>query len=162
MGGTELQLSRRRDHVSLACALLLLSLPACNAFDRGKLLPPSGGAGGAGGTGGETDAGDEPDGAPCTPSVETCNGIDEDCDGVADEDDMDALAACETVVVHSRVKCVSTTMNNRPLVVCVGVACDPGFSTCDGIPSNGCEHEGDCQSCLTCEDAGDEDSGPLD
>jgi hypothetical protein len=164
MGGSELQsTSWRRRSAGFVCALLaLLTLVGCNAFDRGDLLPPPEGSGGSGGMGGPVDAGDEDTGV-CTPSAETCNGADEDCDGVADEDDPDALAACEHVVVHANVKCASTTTSRGQLVLCVNLACDPGFSTCDGIPSNGCEFEGDsCPSCLTCEDAGDDDdSGSL-
>ncbi|MEM9189702.1 MAG: hypothetical protein AAGF12_11035 [Myxococcota bacterium] len=48
-----------------------------------------------------------PDG--CTPSTETCDGTDEDCDGMADE----GLSGCQT--------------------------CTPGTGDCDGDPANGCE-----------------------
>ena len=160
-------MSQRTVHAGFVATLLALwlvsclasCLVGCNAFDRGHLLPAPGGMGG-GGMGGVPDAGDDPDGSVCTPSAELCNGADEDCDGIEDVDDPDALATCEEIVVHARAGCGSTMTRNGPLVLCVRVACDPGWSSCDGSPSNGCEYQGDtCPVCVTCEDAGGEDSG---
>lgn len=76
--------------------------------------------------------------APCTASLETCDGSDEDCDGRLDEDfdrdtDLAHCGACGRA-------CVS---GDRGTPACrageCAVDCDPGFADCDGEPSNGCE-----------------------
>jgi len=151
-------MSQRTPLASVLCALLTLLLAACDAFDRGRLIAPVSGNGGmGGGGGGGTDAAVE-DAGPCVPSAELCNGTDDDCDGVPDVMDMDARNACEPIVVHSDVRCASDGATVR----CAKFGpCDLGFLSCDGNPANGCEHEGtECVECPTCEDAGDEDSGP--
>lgn len=138
--------------VCVLCALLLAS---CKVFDRGRLSPLSdGGQGGVGGAPGGRDAGE--DSGPCVPQAETCNGVDEDCDGLDDLEDEDARVACEPIVVNAETRCAATGAG----VLCVRVRCDEGYSSCDGDPSNGCEvHAPSCDVCPDCEDGGDEDSG---
>ena len=52
------------------------------AATGGSAGGPTSGGGGSGGSG------------PCMPSRETCNGLDDDCDGIADEPDSGAGEAC--------------------------------------------------------------------
>ncbi len=54
------------------------------AATGGSAGMPTSGGGGSGGSGG----------APCVPTEETCNGLDDDCDGVADEPDSGSGEAC--------------------------------------------------------------------
>lgn len=60
-------------------------------------------------------------------ATELCNGIDDDCDGVADDG---AAASCPA-------------RPNTTAPVCTGGGCSyvcaPGFADCDGNPLNGCE-----------------------
>ncbi|MBN1774216.1 MAG: hypothetical protein JXB32_23355, partial [Deltaproteobacteria bacterium] len=61
----------------------------------------------------------------CMPPAETCNGIDDDCDTVADNGDL-----CGPLPHAATSTCVSAQ--------CVPV-CDAGWGNCDGVASNGCE-----------------------
>lgn len=149
-------MSRGRQGIRCAWALSAVLLASCNAFDRGQLIPPAGGSGGTGGSDLDGGGGD-PDAGPCVPSAEVCNGVDDDCDEVADSRDPDADAQCESIILNAEASCAPT---GPGAARCVRVGeCDPGFSNCDGVPSNGCEFQGTMCPCLTCEDAGDEDSG---
>lgn len=144
--------------VAGACVLWLATFSAaCDAFDHGRLMP-RGGTGGMGGSG-DVDAGEE-DAGRCIPAAESCNGLDDDCDGMSDAVDQDADDYCEGIVVHAEAGCVPTS---EATAVCVRLmsTCDPGWSSCDGDPSNGCEQPGNVCPCRTCgDDAGmDEDAG---
>jgi hypothetical protein len=77
-----------------------------------------------------------PDASDCLRLPETCNGRDDDCDGRVDEGDGrtdggDALHDCEQRVLNAESVCAKAQ--------CVNLACDPGWSSCDGHPENGCE-----------------------
>jgi hypothetical protein len=87
----------------------------------------------------------------CASGEEICNGRDDDCDGVIDEETavsadctarFHAIAACETGL------CVKTGL------------CDTGYFNCDGKPDNGCESTCACQSCQDTSDAGPSANGP--
>lgn len=76
-----------------------------------------------------------------TPSPETCNGLDDDCDGVPDDgfDLATNLAncgacgnACTALANVAAATCAAGT--------CGGFACRPGFQNLDGAPGNGCEY----------------------
>lgn len=75
-------------------------------------------------------------------SPETCNGVDDDCDGTADG--AVAVAACARASRVDEAACSAGT--------CVITACDDGYEDCDTDPSTGCEvelatsvvHCGDC------------------
>jgi len=151
-------MSRGKQGVRLTCAVWAVLLASCGAFDSGKLLPLPGGNGGAGGMGGVGgDGGGDVDAGPCVPSAETCNGVDDNCDDLADPVDPEADAYCDTTF-HADSSCEPF---GADAARCVRVGdCHVGFSNCDGVPSNGCEYEGICP-CLTCEDAGDDDGGDL-
>jgi len=68
----------------------------------------------------------------CTPGIlpnsqpETCNTLDDDCDGSIDE----GGAGCATAP-NAITACVGGN--------CTIVSCTPGFANCDGNPINGCE-----------------------
>lgn len=103
--------------------------------------------------GGGRDGGDS--GAPCVPGAEICNGLDDDCDGVSDDDDPDTQAYCEGQVVNAVTFCGEVTGS----WVCVPLECREGFTNCDGNHGNGCEPF--C-SCNECPDAGSDDGGTDD
>jgi Notch 1 len=73
-----------------------------------------------------------------TPSAETCDGEDNDCDGLTDEDfdlevSLDHCGECGNGCNYA---------NGVPLCdrgACVLTACDPGFGNLDGDTANGCE-----------------------
>jgi len=71
------------------------------------------------------------------PINETCNGIDDDCDGIVDEG-----AICPSAD-NAQVACVQGN--------CM-ISCDAGFDDCDGDPTNGCETDlmNDDFNCGTC------------
>ncbi len=79
-----------------------------------------------------TDTGDcdDADSARHPGSVETCNGLDDDCDGMTDEAPL-AAASCP-----SRGNAVTECTGGR-----CGFACSRGYGDCDGDRSNGCETE---------------------
>lgn len=112
-------------------ATLLLACPGCDVYDDDLTYSNPG-----------VDSGSQVMLDACTPSAESCNGKDDDCDGDVDEEaastmyceqKFNALSACETGF------CVKTG------------ACHVGFYNCDGKPENGCESLCPCSGC---EDAG--------
>lgn len=91
----------------------------------------------------------------CEETRETCNGLDDDCDGQADEQ-MAADADCEERLVHSETYC------QRPEGLCIPGECHQGHWDCDGRPQNGCESTRPCGTSPGPTDAGDEDAGSGD
>lgn len=78
--------------------------------------------------------------------IETCNLVDDDCDGDTDEDTQQG---CQAVIVNGVAECVELLGEAR----CVLRRCNEGFSNCDGDPTNGCEPYCMCHVCPD-EDAG--------
>ncbi len=62
----------------------------------------------------------------CQQHVELCNGEDDDCDGIVDEDASDTCSS-----QHARERCV--------VGACEIIACEFGFVDCDGKAADGCE-----------------------
>jgi hypothetical protein len=132
----------RRLHRTLLMAASVLV--GCNVYDSGKVEPTGGGQAGGAGMG-PVDSGVLPDSGPsvvdaggpdaamCVPQpAETCNLIDDDCDGDTDEDTQ---AGCEQIIANGVAECVELSGEAR----CVLRTCHQGFSNCDGNPTNGCE-----------------------
>ena len=74
-------------------------------------------------------------GPGCEPARETCNGFDDDCDLLIDEN---ADAECAAAILNADAVCAGPAGG----AMCVFVECDPGFRSCDGEPRNGCETAG--------------------
>ena len=91
------------------------------------------------------------DAVPGTPQPETCNGVDDDCDGLIDEDfnfavDVNHCGGCNQVcqLPNATPACVNST--------CQVATCHIGYADCDGRVDNGCETNttsdvGSCGSC---------------
>jgi len=115
-----------RAHLTpLAWMPLLLTLGACRAYDASLLT-----------TQWPSTADDE---ETCTAdaravAVELCNGKDDDCDGVLDED---------------AVNCDRPNWPGRCVFgACVSDGCDRGFGDCNKDPEDGCERAlGECTTC---------------
>ena len=70
---------------------------------------------------------------------ETCNALDDDCDGEVDEVDMDA--PCE--LDHAQSACIEGR--------CLIVQCEDDYRDCDDTPDTGCEAaQDDVNNCGTC------------
>jgi hypothetical protein len=72
------------------------------------------------------------------PQTETCNGLDDDCDGDVDNgfdllNDVNNCGTCGHVC--SLPNATAGCVNGQ----CTIVACDEGWADCDGNPANGCE-----------------------
>tara|TARA_B100001750_G_scaffold236418_1_gene240275 strand:+ start:77 stop:691 length:615 start_codon:yes stop_codon:yes gene_type:complete len=110
------------------------------ASEDGGVVSEDGGAHDAGTRDAGQDAGPEDLGVDmgCIPVEETCNGLDDDCDGVADNDfDLNAdpmnCGGCGTVC--------PTVPNGRPecAMGACQVECAEGWADCDSDLANGCE-----------------------
>jgi len=116
--------ARQRRHALAACAGLLLA--------------------GCTGSHGPPPAGREPraDGGvgACAPTAETCNGMDDDCDGLVDE--APATVSCE--LSGAVPACIDGA--------CAITACARPFADCDGLADDGCEAhlEADPAHCGAC------------
>src|SRR5262249_7800467 len=107
--------------------------------DGGAGTGGRGGTGGAGATGGRGDAGSTDAGADaCVPQPESCNGRDDDCDGVIDNGfnlntDRNNCGMCNHQCLYPNAigECVGGQ--------CRLGACNFGYGDADHDPSNGCE-----------------------
>jgi len=94
---------------------------------------------------------------PCNgevlPQAETCNELDDDCNGVADNVDPALLASDVNNCGACGHKCVG--VNSTPACVngvCGIAACNTGFADCNDVASDGCEVNvaGDPNNCGAC------------
>jgi hypothetical protein len=95
------------------------------------------------------------------PTLETCNSIDDDCDGSTDEDFMLATdpsncGACGRVCsfANATAGCMGGS--------CVLVACDLGWVDLDGMASNGCEYACSFNGAEICNGVDDDCDGTPD
>jgi hypothetical protein len=135
----------------LVLALVGAAVASCKINDQ--CLECETGDGGHGGSDAPGSDGSAGDGSNCTPTAETCNGKDDDCDGVIDNDPTDVNQPCS----NSMGECATATTQCLPTVagdlttdrlVCV----DPGNNmivprpeVCDNVDNNcnGMVDEGD-------------------
>ncbi len=104
-----------------------------------------------------------PNNDPCAqPGPEVCDGEDNDCDGVADEDfnlvgDVEHCGGCEVVCAFERGR--ASCLGGQ----CVLAGCLPGFFDADNDPLNGCEST-ECtpQGEEVCNNADDDCDGDFD
>jgi hypothetical protein len=79
----------------------------------------------------------------CMPTgAETCNGLDDDCDGTIDEGVCTCMPAC--MLDHATATCVGG-------VLCDISSCETGWANCDMMRETGCERStrtlSDCNAC---------------
>jgi hypothetical protein len=73
----------------------------------------------------------------CTWQVDICNGEDDDCDGIIDEQGSASCAAA-----HAETRCM--------FGACTITACDEGFADCNARANDGCEHRVSDAHCGQC------------
>ncbi len=95
------------------------------------------------------------------PTLETCNGVDDDCDATTDEgfDLMNDLRNCGMCgrtcsYDHASASCSSGS--------CAMGACDPGWVDRNGLDSDGCEYECDYAGAEICNGRDDDCDGTTD
>jgi hypothetical protein len=82
----------------------------------------------------------------CSWQVDVCNGLDDDCDGIIDEQGSASCAA-----EHAEARCM--------FGACAIAACEDGFADCNARANDGCEHRVSDAHCGPCDDACDAASG---
>jgi len=131
-------------HARCICTILLLWLAGCSLPTQGRAYQRDGGVLPDGSVG--SDGGDA-----CAPGVETCNGIDDDCDGLVDEDVARACGSDQGACVHGTENCEGGAWSGT----CVGEVapmdevCEGSVDeNCDGSVDEGCAcTPGDTQAC---------------
>ncbi len=95
------------------------------------------------------------------PSLEVCNGADDDCDGMVDEDfdltsDVRNCGSCGSTCsfAHATAECSSST--------CAIRSCDTGYYDLDGNPANGCEYACSYAGAEVCNGVDDDCNGVVD
>lgn len=73
------------------------------------------------------------------PQIETCDGVDNDCDGVVD-DGFDTSADPNNCGSCGHVCALSHAVGGCVSGACVIATCLPGYASIDGDPANGCEY----------------------
>jgi uncharacterized protein (TIGR03382 family) len=89
------------------------------------------------------------DGTPGTPSVETCNGLDDDCDGLVDEDWTEIGATCSVGVGACRRNGVFLCSADGSGTICSATPGLPSAETCDNV-DNDCDGDVDDNVTRTC------------
>jgi len=131
-------------HARCICTILLLGLAGCSLPTQGRAYERDGGVLPDGSV--RSDGGDA-----CAPGVETCNGIDDDCDGLVDEDVARACGSDQGACVHGTENCEGGAWSGT----CVGgvapmdEVCEGSVDeNCDGSVDEGCVcTPGDTQAC---------------
>lgn len=115
---TALPLGAAATGLTILAAVSLMSLPSCQAGDGARSEPAS-----------PVLASDS-----CDTRSEACNGVDDDCDGIIDEQ---ADADCS--LPHASAHCVYGS--------CILDGCEDGYSDCNERAADGCEAFGKCSAC---------------
>jgi hypothetical protein len=95
------------------------------------------------------------------PALETCNGRDDDCDGMVDED-FDLLRDPRNCGMCGRVCSFANGVAGCSMGACQLLACNPGFVNRDGVASNGCEYACDFAGAEVCNGRDDDCNGMID
>jgi hypothetical protein len=93
------------------------------------------------------------------PTVETCNGLDDDCDGSTDEGFLDAINNCGTCGNICSFPNAVATCTAR---TCTLAICNSGFVDRDGSAANGCEYACEFAGTEVCNGRDDDCDGSID
>ena len=93
------------------------------------------------------------------PTVESCNMLDDNCDGTTDEGFLDAVDNCGM--------CGNVCMFDNAIATCTArvcrlAVCEPGFVNRDGLAANGCEYRCDIAGAEVCNGRDDDCDGMTD
>jgi hypothetical protein len=110
-----------------ACVCLLVLAGACKAYDATLIDAPETSA----------NASAAPRDPACATRTDRCNGEDDDCDGIIDEE---GSTSCN--IPHAQARCLGGA--------CVFEACEQGYFNCNLTATDGCEKSAEEVSCGEC------------
>ena len=97
------------------------------------------------------------------PTVEVCNGVDDDCDSLTDEGFLSLVTNCGTCGnVCSFPHGVATCVSASPVNVCQLALCSTGWVDRDHNAANGCEYACDYAGAEVCNGRDDDCDGSID
>ncbi|GAB4211020.1 MAG: hypothetical protein OHK0013_32290 [Sandaracinaceae bacterium] len=95
------------------------------------------------------------------PRLDVCNGLDDDCDGVADQT-FDTMIDPRNCGMCGRVCSFPNAVAGCTMGTCTLTVCRPGFVDLDGMASNGCEYACTFTGAEACNGVDDDCDGMVD